>query len=89
MITETLITPYWFDQRQCKAEAAGEDFYCITAPNMRPSYVGVRRLDNGRFQGYFRHEQDGPDDAITEVEFDTPYNAWEGTFELYREKMIL
>jgi hypothetical protein len=84
-----LITPYWFKQRQCKAEELGPDFFRITGPNLAECFLGLRKLENGRYQGYFRLKQDGPDEAVTNEDFDTAYNAWEAMFELYRVKMIL
>ncbi len=89
MSNATLLTPSWFKGRHCKAEAVGEDFYRITGPNLPECFLGVRQLENGMYQGYFRRQQQGPDEALTGQEFDTLYNAWEGTFELFRDKMIL
>jgi hypothetical protein len=89
MAPPPLITPFWFKQRQCKAEAVDADFYRITGPNLPETFLGLRRLEDDTYQGYFRRHKDGPDDVVTERTFDTPYNGWEGAFELFRAKMIL
>jgi hypothetical protein len=89
METATLITPFWFKQRQCKAEFVEADLYRITGPNLPESFLGVRQLPDGKYQGYFRSQKDGPDAADTQEKFVSPFDAWEGAFELYRQLMIL
>lgn len=84
-----LALPFWFNQRQCKAEEVADNFYRVTAPNMPETYLGIRKAENGLYQGYLRSQQDGPDEAVTDPEFQTVYQAWEAAFELFREVMIL
>lgn len=84
-----LITPFWFNQRQLKAEAVGTNLYRVVGPNMPESFIGLRLLENNRYQGFLRAQQDGPDQAVTADDFATAFNAWEGTFELYRACMII
>lgn len=84
-----LITPFWFDQRQLKAESVADNYYRITGPNAPERFLGIRKAANGVFQAYLRSQQDGADDAVTGPEFDAAYNAWEAAFELYRAKVIL
>ena len=38
--------PFWFKQRQCKAEPAGSE-YClkVSGPNLGEAYIRVHRLD--------------------------------------------
>ncbi len=84
-----LITPYWFGQRQLKAESVGDDHYRVTGPNAPERYLGIRKADNGHYLAFLRFQKDGPDEAVTGADFDTAYNAWEAAFELYRAKEIL
>jgi hypothetical protein len=84
-----LITPFWFAQRQLKAEAAGELLYRITGPNAPEKHLGIRKADNGNYLAYLRSTQDGEDEVATAAEFPSVYNAWEAAFELYRAKVIL
>jgi hypothetical protein len=85
----SLITPYWFAQRQCKAEAAGADAYRLTAPNLRLAVVAIQRGDNGRWSALLRPAEDGPVVASTEAEFPRPHEAWEAAFELYRVHIVV
>lgn len=84
------ILPFWFKQRQCKAEPAGnEDLLKVTGPNLGEAYVGIRVDENKRWCGLLRLAPDGPDVAVTEPEIDTPQDAWEAAFELYRTHVII
>ena len=84
-----LVTPFWFPQRQGKAEPAGENTYRLFGPNLPETFISIRRGDNGKWYAAVRHEADGPDLAVTEPIFDTEYEAWEAAFELYRELVIV
>jgi hypothetical protein len=83
-----LITPFWFKQRQLKAEAAGTDVYRLSGPNLKEAFVGIRRGDNGRWAAFLRDTADGADVAATEPQFETVYDAWEAAFELFRGHVI-
>lgn len=84
-----LSTPFWFDQRQCKAEEISPVYYRITGPNLPETFLGIRRAENGNFQAYLRFARDGEDAAVTAADFVREYDAWEAAFELYRAKVIL
>jgi hypothetical protein len=81
--------PSWFKQRQAKAEAAGENLYRLTGPNLPESYVGIRRADGGPWAAFLRLTADGPDAAATEPRFATEYEAWEAAFELHRSGVVV
>jgi hypothetical protein len=81
--------PTWFKGRQGKVEAIADGLYRLTGPNLPETFLGVRRADNGKLQGYFRYKADGPDDAVTDPKFDSEYDAWDVAFEMYREKIII
>jgi hypothetical protein len=80
--------PFWFKQRQARAEAVAENYYRVTGPNLREAYVGIRQVDN-RWQAFLRFTQDGPDAATTEPRFSTPQDAWDAAFELHRNGVVL
>ena len=85
----TVILPSWFKQRQGKAEAVGDNLYRLTGPNLRESYVGIRRADGGPWAAFLRFTPDGPDAAATEPSFETEYDAWEAAFELHRAHVVV
>ncbi len=84
-----LVTPSWFKQRQCKLESVGENLFRISGPNLPETFLGLRRRGDGLLQGYLCAQKDGPDEVVTERDFDSEYNAWEAAFELYRQKIII
>ncbi len=83
-----LVTPMWFKQRQGKAEAAGENTYRLTGPNLREAYISIRKGDSGLWAAALRDAADGPDVAATEPEIASPYEALEAAFEIYRNHVI-
>jgi hypothetical protein len=84
------ISPFWFKQRQGKAEAAGTDTYRLTAPNApREAFISIRRGDNGHWSAALRRTADGPDMAATPAESPTALEAWQAAFELYRQYEII
>jgi hypothetical protein len=84
-----LTTPYWFDQRQGKAEAAGTDAYRLTAPNLKPAGISIQRADTGCWSAALRLGEEAAPVAQTEPEFPTPEEAWEVAFELYRVHVVV
>lgn len=81
--------PFWFLQRQGKLEAAGENVYRATAPNLGEAYLGIRRSENGRWSAFLRATADGNDLASTAAEFDAPQYAWDAAFELHRNTLVV
>jgi hypothetical protein len=84
-----LISPYWFDQRQGKAEAEGPDAYRLTAPNLKPAVISIQRGENGRWSAALRLGDDTTPVAQTEPELARPEEAWEAAFELYRVHLVV
>lgn len=82
------ILPFWFKQRQCKAEPAGDDVLKVTGPNLGESFIAIRKGASGHWQAVFRTAADGPDLAVAEPEIDTPQDAWESAFELFRVNVV-
>lgn len=84
------ILPFWFKQRQCKAEPVGEDnLLRLTGPNLREAFVRIHKDDKGLWGGSLRFEAEGEDVASTPHELDNPQEAWKAAFELYRNHVIV
>ena len=82
--------PFWFKQRQCKAEPAGDDHTLkVSGPNLGEAYVSARRADNGLWLAALRLTPGGADAAVTEPEIATEPDAWEAALELYRTHVIV
>lgn len=81
--------PYWFNQRQGKAEPAGTDSFRLTAPNLKPAFISIQRDDNGLWSAALRLEEGAPPVAATEAEFAAPESAWDAAFELYRVQVVV
>ena len=82
------ITPFWFKQRQCKAEPAGENTLRATGPNLGEAFLRVEPV-GGRWRAALRLAADGPDASYTDAELETPKEAWDAAFELYRLRFIV
>jgi len=85
----SLILPSWFNQRQGKAEAAGEGTYRLSAPNAKPALISIHHGNNGQWSAALRLADAGPVVASTEPEFPRPEEAWEAAFELYRRQVVV
>ena len=84
------VLPSWFKQRQCKAEPAGSDHVLrLTGPNLGEAFISIRPTDNQRWQAALHLAPDGADVAVTEPELETPRDAWDAAFELYRTHVIV
>ena len=85
----SLVTPFWFYQRQCKAESVGDDLYRLYGPNLKEAFIGIRRGDNGRWSAFLRYSANGEDVAVTPAQWNSVYEAWGSAFELYRVNVIV
>ena len=83
-----LIVPFWFKQRQAKAEPAGDNTYRVTGPILPEAFLSIHRDENGKWAASLRTAAEGPDLAATAAEFERPEDAWEAAFELYRQHII-
>jgi hypothetical protein len=82
--------PFWFKQRQCRAESAGDDQTLkVSGPNLGEAIIGIARGENDRWRAFMRLSADGAETAGTEPEFDNPSDAWEAAFELFRTGVIV
>ena len=84
-----LTVPSWFKGRQGTAEEAGPDSYKLTAPNVREAFISIRRADNGCYVAALRFAADGPEIASSTPSLQTPQEAWDQAFELYRQALIV
>ena len=80
--------PFWFKQRQCKAEPQGDHLLKLTGPNLGEAHVWVRP-EGPYWQAGLRRTADGPDVAVTEPDVPSERDAWEAAFELYRTHFIV
>ncbi len=83
------IEPFWFKQRQCKAEPAGDNGLRVSGPNLPETFLRIERAGDDRWRAALRLSADGPDASYTDAELKTPKEAWEAAFELYRVRMIV
>jgi len=83
------IQPFWFKQRQAKAEPTGSDTYRLTAPNLRDAFISIRQDSEGRWGAALRLAADGPDVDTTSTAYATPIDAWDAAFEMYRRKLVV
>jgi hypothetical protein len=84
------ILPFWFKQRQCKAEPAGSDTMLkVSAPNLGETFLRIERGDNQRWRAAIRATADGADLRATEPQFVSPQQAWDVAFELFRQSVIV
>ncbi len=81
--------PSWFKGRQGKAEEAGPGLLKLSAPNLQPWFLGIRRLDDGHWHAFLRSAADGADEVAVELEAMPEWEAWEAAFEVYRNHVIV
>jgi len=80
--------PFWFKQRQCKAEPAGSDNALkVSGPNLGEAFLTIAPDGAGRWDASLRLIADGPPVA-TVAGLPAAPAAWEAAFELYRERII-
>lgn len=85
----TPIQPFWFKQRQCKAEPVeGRQMLKVSGPNLVEAFIHVRREDS-RWKVGLRKSADGDDVATAESEKPSEHAAWDAAFELYRTHVIV
>jgi hypothetical protein len=80
--------PFWFKQRQCKAEPAGDNALRVTGPNLAEAFLRVERWED-RWRAALRLTADGPTASCTDPVFEASRDAWDAAFELYRARMIV
>ena len=86
----SLIIPFWFKQRQCKAEPqADSNMLEVSGPNLPKAYLTVSPADPIGWRAGLRAAIDGPDVATADASVPTAKAAWEAAFELYRIHFIV
>jgi hypothetical protein len=85
----SLVFPFWFKQRQCKAEPLGDTALEVTGPNLPKAYLYVAPAEANAWRAGLRATADGPDVATAEAVVPTAKAAWEAAFELYRVHIIV
>lgn len=80
--------PFWFKQRQCRAEPAGSEHAIkVSGPNLGEAYLSIRAVEGGRWQAGIRFTADGPETSVTS-DLPSTRDAWDAAFELYRAHAI-
>jgi hypothetical protein len=87
-MTTPTTTPFWFKQRQCRAEPAGEQTIKVAGPNLAEAYLQVRQ-EAGQWKAVLRSKPDGPEVATADAEQHSERSAWDAAFELYRGHLIV
>src|ERR1700722_1641554 len=83
------IIPFWFKQRQCKAEATGvENMLKLSGPILPDAWIYIRP-EAAHWIAGLRLSPDGPDVSVANGESRSEKQAWEAAFELYREQVIV
>ena len=80
--------PFWFKQRQAKAEEIAPGSYRVTGPNLPEAVIGARMTDDLRWQSYLREKADGPEVAVSLPTYPSAREALAVAFELYRGQYI-
>jgi hypothetical protein len=81
--------PFWIRQRQTKVEPVSTGSYRLTGPNLPEAVVSVRIDDSLRWRAAVAKQPGGPDIASTPPEFDSPRDALNAAFELYRGRFVV
>jgi len=82
------VPPFWFVQRQGKAEQAGADVFKLSAPNMKDAFISIHSGTGRAWYAALRQSPDGPEIAVTSAEFPAREDAWQAAFELYRNHFV-
>lgn len=83
------IPPFWFKQRQCKAEpTGGSSELKLTGPNLGEAYIRITQ-EGQRWRAALSLAPGGGDVQVTAPEFANPGSAWGAAFELYRNHVIV
>jgi hypothetical protein len=80
--------PFWFRQRQAKAEELAQGSYKVSGPNLPDGVVSIRIAHDLNWRGHLQAKADGPELASTN-EYPTANEAMAAAFELYRVHMIV
>jgi hypothetical protein len=84
------IPPFWFKQRQCKAEPLnGGTMLKVSGPNLGEAYLYIQPVEAQRWRAGLRSAPDAADLRTTEAEMRSPQQAWNAAFELYRLQAIV
>ena len=93
MTTETASTipldlPFWFKQRQAKADEVAPGTWKLTGPNLPEAAISVRMTDDLTWQAVLRDKVDGPEIAVSLPNIATARDAAQVAFELYRQRYV-
>jgi hypothetical protein len=75
--------PAWFKYRQCEAKSVDAHCVQVTAPQMEPVFMKIRRTETG-WQAALAKSADGPDTYVSAPNLPNEREAWAAAFELLR-----
>jgi hypothetical protein len=81
--------PFWFRQRQGKAEPIGEDRLRLSAPNMAEAFIGIEKNTDSQWLPVVRKTPDSENLVSTNTSYGSPQDAWDAAFEVYRETFVV
>jgi hypothetical protein len=91
--TETASTipldlPFWFKQRQAKAEEAGPGMWKLSGPNLPEAVIAVRMAEDLCWQAALLESVGGLELAVSLPNIPTAREALQVAFELYRQRFV-
>jgi hypothetical protein len=86
--TVPLDLPFWFKQRQAKADEIAPGTYKLSGPNLPEAVISVGMTDDLTWQAVLREKADGPEIAVSLPNIPTAREAVQVAFELYRVRYV-
>ena len=80
--------PFWFKQRQAKAEAIAPGTFKLSGPNLPEAVISVRMTDDLTWQATLLEKVGGPELAVSLPTIPTAREALQAAFELYRQRFV-
>ena len=93
MTTESASTipldlPFWFKQRQARAEEVAPGTWKLSGPNLPEAAITVRMTDDLAWQAALLESVGGRELAISLPTIPTAREALQTAFELYRQRFV-
>ena len=80
--------PFWFKQRQARAEEAVPGTWKLSGPNLPEAAIAVRMTDDLAWQAALLESVGGRELAISLPTIPTAREALQTAFELYRQRFV-
>jgi len=86
--TIPLDLPFWFKQRQARADETGSGTWKLGGPNLPEAAITVRMTDDLCWQAALLESVGGPELAVSLPTIPTAREALQVAFELYRQRFV-